>query len=130
MKALVPVLCTLITAGFGYLTATTAASRSDDWTRYEARHAADSVRIAYLADRVAELQQQRPTQTSRGASSRRPAISRAETEAMTEPVTPQAAALGVLAQADSAARANPATAQLPRAALPARVLRGLTGARP
>lgn len=127
MKALVPVICTLITAGFGYLTATTAAGRSDDWTRYEARHAADSVRIGYLAVELAAAQRE-AAEARRMALAKRAGPQRRE-QPEPAPVAPQAQVVGVLARADSAARANPATAILPKRALTTRIARGLTGVR-
>lgn len=127
MKHLTPILCALVTAGFGYLTATTAAKRDADSTRYEARYAADSVRIAYLAEQLAEAQQAQSWATPK-ASSRRPRggpVARRATTPADDPPTLTALTIGALARADSAARANPATATLPKRALAARIARGL-----
>lgn len=119
MKALIPVLCTLITAGFGYLTASTAARRDADYTRYEARHAADSVRIGYLASQLAETQQAQSWRDSR------PSSRRVRAEKREQPTDLTSLTIGALARADSAARANPATATLPKHGLTTRILRGL-----
>ena len=121
MKNLTTIICALIAAGGAYLTASTAAKRDADTTQHEQEVASLTAQRDELAGEVADLRAELAAKTER----RPKRVARGEVVQPPVPVTRTAEIQGALARADSAARDNPATAQLPRAGLATRVLRGL-----
>ena len=125
MKALVPVLCTAIAAGPSYLALNTAVKRDADATRHELDLAVVAAERDELAGEVADLRAELAATTER----RPKRVARGEVAQPPAPVTRTAEVQGALARATVAAKANPATAALPKEALTTRIVRGLTGVR-